>query len=465
VHYTREATDKISTQLNFELPEYFHFALRANSQNSSTEPDTQPAYLSPSECPHHHTSRFAWRADSVSPRALPCGRLAHICRAHPLSVTPHLVSSVVCLDYLSVCLPSSVVHRVCLPIHLCPSVCPYLLFSSRACIDRARARLPVVVVYRFGDSIFGKTPRWKGERQTILQAPEYKGTLLQKYFRDKKHVHVDADLMHTLCDSYWGRFRPEEDLVVHHRTGNQIYFDSLLECAQRHMQLRSAHNVSGAPLTARIVTIKRYSSTIDHNGDERDFHSKPVVKLMESLEELGYVGITVQSSAHVAMAAGAAALAAAESLAASSAVEEVASPSNNNAQVANVYDAQAAIDAASRTASAAAAAASAAAEAVTAASSDTDFCTLLLAKNVCLTTGGFDAAVRVIRKKRAKGGSGSQSEYNDDSGLSDDSDLSTDQEERLLATMADEEMEQEEEEGEGEETEEAEDGRLLMVEG
>ena len=234
-------------------------------------------------------------------------------------------------------------------------------------------------MYLYGDSVFGLTPNWKAERQAIARQPAYKGTLLERYFKDKKPVHVDGPLLLDLCQTHWGTYAPVEDVVIHHRTSR---LSSLLACAEHHYDNITATS-NGRKPTVRVVTVHH-----DLSGN--------VEVLKERLESMGYTTL-VQSSASLLTAAGVASDAASESAAAATEVglaseDNIAGGAAAKELVASLTAAQTAGTLAKK-----------AAEAMAAASADIDFCTLLQANRLCLEKSGanIDRLLKTVKKQVA----------------------------------------------------------------
>ena len=231
-------------------------------------------------------------------------------------------------------------------------------------------------MYLYGDSVFGLTPNWKAERQAIARQPAYKGTLLERYFKDKKPVHVDGPLLLDLCQTHWGTYAPVEDVVIHHRTN---HISSLLDCAEHHYQNLTARTNSHKP-TVRVVTVHHLSGNVQ--------------TLTDDLQAMGYTTF-VQSSASLLTAAGVASDAASESAAA--ATEVGLASEDNIAGAAAAKELVASLTAAQT----AGTLAKNAAEAMAAASADIDFCTLLQANRLCLekSAASIDRLLKTVKKQ------------------------------------------------------------------
>jgi len=163
-------------------------------------------------------------------------------------------------------------------------------------------------VYRIGDVVKGQGGRWKEDRATILHSPKFNNTLLQRYFQLKttKETTVDTKVLGRLCRHYWGYCTPGEDLVMHHRNGDNIHDSEewLLQCATQFKARQDRlHNVSGSrqrSYSLRLVTVQHYGAN-ELNGkyfptpESIEKGNRKTLKILHELQDLNF-SITVQSS-------------------------------------------------------------------------------------------------------------------------------------------------------------------------
>ena len=245
--------------------------------------------------------------------------------------------------------------------------------------------------YLYGDTVLGKSANWQEQRRYIMHTTPFKGTLLQKYFQDKKHIHVDWELLVQLCSDEWGYLKPQQSLVLHQTSLSNSSRRELRDCAAK---FAKSHR-PGAILDAKIVTtlVSGFEPTVTLHPNVR--------RLVQDLRVVGYQNVTTQTNARMSLKGS---QAWESSMKAFNALKLASDP---NATIGGKPKSEAMpnvpmgpVKSAFITAEHAVDATRDAAEAFNAAASDADFCTLLLADASCLGRSGMDVVIKSVQRKR-----------------------------------------------------------------